>query len=127
MKAQNLFRVVATALLLSTLSFAAGVAGDLSLADGPRSGERVVLRIPPQLPPETTRAAPLPLISTPAAEARAVIRPVRAERIEPILAAEKPPRLEAVGQLPKVNLDLAPKRQRARPAGKAAALPQQCL
>ncbi len=127
MKTQNLFRVVATALLLSTLSFAAGVAGDLSLADGPRSGERVVLRIPPQLPPETVRATPLPLISTPAAAARPIIQPARAERIEPILAAEKPPHLETVGQLPKVNLDLAPKAGGAGEVLQAAASPQQCL
>jgi hypothetical protein len=40
----NLIRVVAAALVLSTLSFAVGVAGDLSLADGPTSGTRVVLR-----------------------------------------------------------------------------------
>lgn len=84
MKASNLIRVVAAALVLSTLSFAAGVAGDLSLADGPRSGTRVVLRIPPELPADTPRAAPLPLVSTPAAEARLAIQPVRVQRIERI-------------------------------------------
>jgi hypothetical protein len=63
-------RVLAVALALSTLSFAAGVAGDLTMVDPPRSGERVVLRIPPELPADTIRAAPLPpLIATPAASA----------------------------------------------------------
>ncbi|MEZ5995407.1 MAG: hypothetical protein R3C25_06605 [Hyphomonadaceae bacterium] len=60
------------ALALSTLSFAAGVAGDLTTMDPPRSGARVVLRIPPELPADTVRAAPLPpLISTASAEAHA--------------------------------------------------------
>lgn len=67
MKASNLIRVVASALVLSTLSFAAGVAGDLSLADGPTSGARVVLRIPPEIPADAIRARPL--VATASAEA----------------------------------------------------------
>ncbi len=69
MKAANVIRVVAAALVLGTLSFAAGVAGDLSLADPPNYGERVVLRLPPELPAEAVRAAPLPLLSTDVAAA----------------------------------------------------------
>ena len=67
----NLVRVVATALVLSTLSFAAGVAGDLS--DPPNYGERVVLRLPPAIPDDAPRAGPLqPLLVTASAEARPI-------------------------------------------------------
>lgn len=68
LRASNLVRVVATALVLSTLSFAAGVAGDLS--DPPNYGERVVLRLPPAIPDDAPRAGPLqPLLVTASAEA----------------------------------------------------------
>lgn len=61
------------ALGLSTLSFAAGVAGDLTIIDPPRSGQSVVLRIPPEIPMDAVRAAPLPpLLSTASAEAAAI-------------------------------------------------------
>jgi hypothetical protein len=74
---RNLIRIAAVAVGLSTLSFAAGVAGDLSILDPPRSGQRVVLRIPPELPANTVRAAPLPpMISTASAAA-----PVRVQRV----------------------------------------------
>lgn len=109
MKSSNLIRVVAAALALSTLSFAAGVAGDLSLANGPTHGTRVVLRIPPELPEDTPRAAPIALISTPAAEARdaRAVRPrMPRERIVPL---EKPPHEQALTSSPKLNPDLAPK------------------
>lgn len=58
-------RVVVLAVALSTLSFAAGVAGDLSVPP-PASGARVVVRIPP------SGAAPAQaaLLSTRSAEAR---------------------------------------------------------
>ncbi|MGD9981160.1 MAG: hypothetical protein AB7H66_07655 [Hyphomonadaceae bacterium] len=88
---------------MSTLSFAAGVAGDLTIIDPPRSGQRVVLRLPPELPADAIRAAPLPsLISTAsAAEPRRVQRLAsRFEGVptipgEVIAVAEKPePRLE---------------------------------
>lgn len=67
---RNIFRVAVVALGLSTLSFAAGVAGDLSIIDPPRSGQRVVLRIPPEIPADAPRAAPL--LSTAAAHATQV-------------------------------------------------------
>ncbi len=67
---RNFIRIAAVALGLSTLSFAAGVAGDLTIIDPPRSGQSVVLRIPPELPADSVRAAPLPpLLSTASAQA----------------------------------------------------------
>ena len=109
---QNLFRIAAVALGLSTLSFAAGVAGDLSIIDPPRTGERVVLRIPPELPADTIRAAPLPaLISTASAEERPA-REVRVART-PVMEAEvepkEKPRAEPVLASAKPNQDRAPK------------------
>lgn len=104
LKTQNLIRVVAAAFALSTLSFAAGVAGDLSLATERTSGERVVLRLPPEIPADAVRAAPLPpLVSTPAAEARPM-----APRREPARIAPKP-RSERASLEPKPDLDRAPK------------------
>lgn len=62
---QTFIRIAAVAIALSTLSFAAGVAGDLSNLDQARSGQRVVLRIPPEIPTDAVRAGPLaPVIST---------------------------------------------------------------
>jgi hypothetical protein len=69
--APGLLRVVAAAFVLSTLSFAAGVAGDLSLTQQ-TSGTRVVLRIPPEIPTDAPRAAPL--LSTASADARPMPR-----------------------------------------------------
>jgi hypothetical protein len=72
---RNFIRVAAVALCLSTLSFAAGVAGDLTIIDPPRSGQSVVLRIPPEIPADAVRAAPLPrLLSTASAEASPALR-----------------------------------------------------
>ena len=66
-------RVLLAALGLSALSFAAGVAGDLSIASPhPQS---VIVQIPP-LPPNAVRAHPLPPL-TDAAEA-AEAQPARA-------------------------------------------------
>lgn len=109
MKSSNLIRVVAAALALSTLSFAAGVAGDLSLADGPTHGARVVLRIPPELPADTPRAAPIALISTSAAEAVEVRQTRRRPPSERIVPLEKPPHAQSFTVEPKIDLDLAPK------------------
>lgn len=79
MNRSNLIRVVASALVLSTLSFAAGVAGDLSLVAPPQHGTRVVVRIPPELPANTVRAGPL--LST----ASAVAAPLARPRFRPIV------------------------------------------
>jgi hypothetical protein len=106
--------VVAAALALSTLSFAAGVAGDLSLAEGPTHGTRVVLRIPPELPADTPRAAPIALISTPAAQAhetRPTPRRTARAFVQPL---EKPPRAQVLSAEPKEDPDLAPKDERRK-------------
>lgn len=86
----NLVRVVSAAFVLSTLSFAAGVAGDLSLTEPPNHGTRVVLRIPPELPASTRRAAPLPpLLSTASAEASMPRRDRRAIRLAAVMRAHE--------------------------------------
>lgn len=92
MGSRNIIRIAAVAVCLSTLSFAAGVAGDLSIIDPPRSGQRVVLRIPPEIPADAVRAAPLPpLLSTASAEASTPVRrSSRARLIEAVERAHEP-------------------------------------
>ena len=80
MNAPGLLRVVAAAFVLSTLSFAAGVAGDLSLTQEQTSGQRVVLRIPPEIPADAPRA--VPLLST-ASAAASPLTPRRARVASP--------------------------------------------
>lgn len=109
MKASNLFRVVTTALVLSTLSFAAGVAGDLS--EGPTSGARVVLRIPPQLPSDTVRAAPIALLSTPAAQAGEFRARLQTVRFEPVVSLEMPLHQQELIALPKLQEAFEPKHE----------------
>ncbi len=70
MAGQNFIRIACVAIGLSTLSFAAGVAGDLSIIDPPRTGQRVVLRLPPEIPADAPRAGPI--LSTASAEAAPV-------------------------------------------------------
>jgi hypothetical protein len=61
----NALRLFALAAGFCTLAFAANVAGDLARAEArPRAGSSVVVRIPPELPPDTPRARPLPPLST---------------------------------------------------------------
>ncbi|MEQ1707695.1 MAG: hypothetical protein ABL864_05125 [Terricaulis sp.] len=85
MVGSSLIRIVAAAFALSTLSFAAGVAGDLS-TPRPASGTRVVLAIPPEAPAIAMPSLP----RTAAAEARPrIIRPARAEQL--VGASEAPP------------------------------------
>jgi hypothetical protein len=99
-------------LVLSTLSFAAGVAGDLSLADGPTSGTRVVLRIPPELPLDAVRAAPLPIVSTPTADARPVLSVAHFEPVEPLFDPLEGAAFETlITVIPKQNPDLTPKHE----------------
>lgn len=79
-----LLRICAAALALSTMSFAAGVAGDLSRPP-PVSGVSVVVRIPPEIASDAPRAGPLPPLPRTSAAAAAqprnmhVARPVVAE------------------------------------------------
>lgn len=84
---RNIIRVAVVALGLSTLSFAAGVAGDLSIIDPPRTGQRVVLRLPPEIPADAPRAGPL--LSTASAQAEPVrfVRQVRREDFSGLLEA----------------------------------------
>ena len=110
----NSLRVLAVALVLTTLSFAAGIAGDLSM-DRATTGQSVVMRIPPELPADTPRAGPMrPVVQTAAAEARprlaaaAVAAPVD-NSVEPM---EKPHSAHAAAPEkvdPKVDPDRAPK------------------
>lgn len=101
---------MAAAVALTTLSFAVGVAGDLSLADGPRSGTRVVLRIPPDLPADTPRAAPLP-VALPEAEAQPQIQLVRFEPVDPLAPPDAPLQEIALAQPFKDDPDRAPKHE----------------
>lgn len=100
MLGRNILRVTVVALVLCTISFAAGVVGDLS--EPPTTGVRVVLRIPPELPSDTPRAAPLPPMTSraAAAEMRRAPRQLRVEAPvevntesvrEVVLALTKPP------------------------------------
>lgn len=112
---KNAIRIGAIALALCTLSFAAGIAGDL--AEPPRSGVRVVVRIPPELPQDAVRAGPIAgMMATSAAAAAAPYRAPRqlraaqpaVEAEEVILPIEKPRRFEARADI-KQDPDRAPK------------------
>lgn len=111
----NSLRVLAVALVLTTLSFAAGIAGDLTISAEQRSGQSVVLRIPPELPPDTPRAGPMrAVVQTASAEARPRLEGApRAESVDnSLLRLEKPSSGHAtqpVKQAPKVDPDRAPK------------------
>jgi hypothetical protein len=119
---QNIFRIAAVALGLSTLSFAAGIAGDLT--EPPRSGQRVVLRIPPAIPADAPRARPL--LSTASAEAmpiRSVHRAHRAALVEAVQVAHEdsfdltPAAFEiAVASPPKPLADPRVKQRREAPS-----------
>lgn len=85
---QSFLRVAVVALGLSTLSFAAGIAGDLT--EPPTSGQRVVLRIPPEIPADAPRARPL--LSTASADAaplRSIHRAHRAALVEAVQFAHE--------------------------------------
>lgn len=101
-------RVLFAALALCVLSFAAGVAGDLSIAA--QSPPSVVLRLPPPIPAGAVRAHPLPPLTTArAAWAVEVVQStVRRARVHLIVARVKP-QTEQTFVAAKINLDLAPK------------------
>jgi hypothetical protein len=86
----NLIRTVTAALALTAVSFAAGIAGDLSEQRDQTSGVRVVLRIPPELPADTVRAAPLRPLRTAAASAETA----RVTRLSSRINAPLEPRIE---------------------------------
>jgi hypothetical protein len=107
-------RVLAVALAFTTLSFAAGIVGDLATPPPANSGTSVVLRLPP---PETARAL-TPIVRTEAAEARRYrVTRLSARYERPILAAEKPAHVAASEPKPepKIDPDRAPKEGDAEP------------
>lgn len=111
---QNLIRIAAVALGLSTLSFAVGVAGDLSIIDPPRSGQRVVLRIPPQLPADSVHAGPL--IFTASAEARPRVERV-ATRFEDVAMPGEYAREASPKPAPRLEIQLARVTPKTTPTG----------
>jgi|CXWL01.1.fsa_nt_gi hypothetical protein len=107
-------RIVFAALALCALSFVAGIAGDLSTASSSptaRSGQSVVLL----LPPDTVRAGPLPPLQEAAIEApqAPALRAPRARTLEliaaPALIPLEKPRAIDIAFTIKDNPDLAPK------------------
>lgn len=78
-------RVILAAVAFTALSFAAGVAGDLT-RPLPAHGESVVVRIPPPIPGDAPRAAPLPLVRTAAASAEAPRSPRQLVRTASVVA-----------------------------------------
>lgn len=127
--AQSFLRVAVVAAVLTGLSFAAGVAGDLSSAEPPRAGQRVVVRIPPEIPDNAVRAAPLPpLLTATSAEARAMPGPRFAA---PLIEAAPMP--QDISYQPVVDVVLPPLRAaaeekplqaEAKPAAPAAEEPK---
>lgn len=118
-------RIIIAAVALTALSFLAGVAGDLS-APPANAGQSVTLRIPPPIPADAPRAAPLPVISTRSANAAApaaaasVRRAPAQEAAQSRAAAESleaKPRAQRrqLSELPKVDQStLAKAKQRKR-------------
>lgn len=108
-------RVLFAALALSILSFAAGIAGDLSIAAPPAPSVIVHLPPPIPLPPGVVRAHPLAPL-TAAARTRAepgvgrMETAVRRPRLAlvAIVSRAKPETIQAVGEA-KIDPDRAPK------------------
>ncbi len=125
MAVQSFLRIAVVAVGLSTLSFAAGVAGDLSILEQPTSGQRVVLRIPPEIPADAPRAGPL--LSTASAAAatpvrrlrRAMEAPVEVSRLVESVQAEHEAAFEPMSIMFEVA-ELAPPKPRAEPPIKPA-------
>lgn len=88
------------ALGLSTLSFAAGVAGDLSIIDPPRSGQSVVLRIPPEIPADAPRAGPILSTATAGAIPVRWARQLRREEVAGLVEAVQAAHEEAFDLTP---------------------------
>jgi len=64
-------RVLFAALALCVLSFAAGIAGDLSIAAP--TPPSVILHLPPPIPANAVRAHPLPPLTTATAQAEPAV------------------------------------------------------
>jgi len=114
-------RVLFAALALSILSFAAGIAGDLSIAAPPAPS--VIVHLPPPIavPADAIRAHPLsPLATITARPAPAIahVRSVHSQRqlrIDPIAARPKLQTIQVV-EATKVDPDRAPKDDRPETA-----------
>ena len=112
--AGGLMRILFAALALCVLSFAAGVAGDLSIAAPPAPS--VIVRLPPPIavPADAIRAHPLPPLTTATVRAEPAVAHVRAVhstrrlRIAQIVARAKPETIQAIATA-KVDPDRAPK------------------
>lgn len=103
-------RVLFAALALSILSFAAGIAGDLSIAAP--TAPSVILRLPPPIPANAVRAHPLPPLTTATARAEPAVARVfhRTRRLplQDIALRAKPEAIQPLEAV-KVDLDRAPK------------------
>ncbi len=97
-------RVIALAMAISTLSFAAGMAGDLS-APPPASGARVVVAIPPSAQAARVPQA-TPMLATRTAQA-ITIRPMHVALVPP--RERRPMAREQVALIPAA---VAPKSER---------------
>lgn len=89
-------RVILAAVALTALSFVAGVAGDLTKPAN--AGVAVTLRIPPPIPADAPRAAPLPPLVSAAAAAQPPrqaekAREIRAEPAQPSYPKQRRDRL----------------------------------
>ena len=112
--AGGLMRVLFVALALSVLSFAAGIAGDLSIAAPPAPS--VIVHLPPPIavPADAIRAHPLsPLATITVRPAPAIahvrsVHSVRQLRLDQIVARVKPQTIQVV-EAAKVDPDRAPK------------------
>lgn len=109
--------------MLTTLSFAAGIAGDLSVEAEQRSGQSVVVRIPPELPSDTPRAGPMrPVVQTAAASAQPHLAGApRTESVDNAVAPLEKPTVERAAEPAKQDLKIDPDRA---PKEDAAAAPQ---
>ena len=108
-KTGALMRVFFAALALCVISFAAGIAGDLSIAAP--TPPSVIVQLPPPIPANAVRAHPLPPLSTARPfppVAHAVAGEVNRPRLE-MIAARSKPRTEQGIIVAKVDLDRAPK------------------
>jgi len=106
-------RVFFAALALSVLSFAAGIAGDLSIAAP--TPPSVILHLPPPIPANAVRAHPLPPLTIATARAEPAVAHVRRVfhrtprlPLDEIVARTKPEIIQALG-IAKVDPDRAPK------------------
>src|SRR4051812_24231032 len=94
-------RVFFAALALSVLSFAAGIAGDLSIAAP--TPPSVILHLPPPISANAIRAPPLPPLTTATARAEPAVAHMSRVfhrthflRLEQIVARAKPEIIQAI-------------------------------